>query len=68
MNDLLLETFKLCNFFDTVQGVFFLVYSIKFLDKYFDTTMNHNKRIKALRWTLKLLEFSTYFNDLADGS
>ena len=68
MNDLLLETFRLCNFFDTVQGIIFLNSIIILLDTFFDTTYNKNTTMKAIRWSLRGLEVSTYLNDITDLS
>ena len=67
-NDVLLETLRLCNLFDTMQGIILLNFSIWAMDKFFDTEFNHNPRIKNWRWILRLIDYSTYIDDVVEIS
>ena len=67
-NDTLIETMRLCNFFDTMQGIVFLNVMIWAMDKFFDTNGNQNPRVKMTRWIFRIIDYSTYIDDIVDLS
>lgn len=64
----MIETLRLCNFADTIEGIVFLRGLIWVLDKLFDTEFSHNRHAKNLRWFLRIVELSTYIDDIVDLS
>ena len=68
MNDTLVKMFNICNFWDTVQGLFFINILVYFLDKKFDPLDNTYYFMRIPRWVFKLIEVSTYIMDLVDLS